>query len=142
MQIWSLYHDQPVSLYEALVNMLSLGLTLLFSGTATLASLDTFYPPLNHTTFITDTSYGTYGGIYAAPAERASSPSDGDVYNYCSMPHPRGETYSLPPPVENRSIKAKLVYLEYLQRHQRRTPYNILPGGEVIHFFPFPPIRR
>ncbi|KAF4216827.1 hypothetical protein CNMCM8980_007340 [Aspergillus fumigatiaffinis] len=110
--------------------MLSLGLTLLFSGTATLASRDTFYPPLNHTTFITNTSYGTYGGIYTAPADSPSSPSAGDVYNYCSMPHPRGETYSLPPPVANHSIKAKLVYLEYLQRHQRRTPYNILPGGE------------
>jgi acid phosphatase len=142
MRIWSIYHDHTISLYEALVNMLSLGLTLLFSGTATLASWDTFYPPLNHTTFITNTSYGTYGGIYTAPADSPSSPSAGDVYNYCSMPHPRGETYSLPPPVANHSIKAKLVYLEYLQRHQRRTPYNILPGGEVKRFFPIAPTGR
>jgi acid phosphatase len=142
MRIWSIYHDHTISLYEALVNMLSLGLTLLFSGTATLASWDTFYPPLNHTTFITNTSYGTYGGIYTAPADSPSSPSAGDVYNYCSMPHPRGETYSLPPPVANHSIKAKLVYLEYLQRHQRRTPYNILPGGEVNRFFPIAPTGR
>ncbi|RHZ49830.1 histidine phosphatase family protein [Aspergillus thermomutatus] len=88
--------------------MLSLGLTLLFSGTATLASRDTFYPPLNHTTFISNTSYGTYGGIYTAPADSASSPSTNDAYNYCSMPHPRGETYSPPPPVANHTIKAQL----------------------------------
>ncbi|KAA8641302.1 uncharacterized protein ATNIH1004_002042 [Aspergillus tanneri] len=37
---------------------------------------------------------------------------------------------SLPSPVANNSVSARLVYLEYLQRHQRRTPYNILPGGE------------
>ncbi|EAW09983.1 histidine phosphatase family protein [Aspergillus clavatus NRRL 1] len=46
------------------------------------------------------------------------------------MPHPRVETYSVPPPVAYQSVQAKLVYLEYFQRHQRRTPYNILPGGE------------
>ncbi|KAL4783581.1 histidine phosphatase superfamily [Aspergillus varians] len=46
------------------------------------------------------------------------------------MPHPHADTYSLPGPVANKSVSAKLVYLEYLQRHQRRTPYNILPGGE------------
>lgn len=124
-----------INLYEALVDMFSSVLMLLFSGTGTVASLNTFYPPLNHTTFISNTSYGTYGGIYTAPSDRASSSSRDDVYNYCSMPHPRVETYSVPPPVAYQSVQAKLVYLEYFQRHQRRTPYNILPGGEVLRLF-------
>ncbi|KAF7596674.1 hypothetical protein BBP40_000596 [Aspergillus hancockii] len=100
----------------------------LFAGTPSLASRDTFYPPLNHSIYITNASLGTYGGIYSAPADQPS-PID-DVYNYCTMPHPHPETYTLPSPVANQSVSARLVYLEYLQRHQRRTPYNILPGGE------------
>ncbi|RMZ40927.1 histidine acid phosphatase [Aspergillus flavus] len=116
-----------LSVYEGLLDMIALIIALL-SGTPSLASRDTFYPPLNHTTFITNASLGTYGGIYNAPAD-ATSPI-GDVYNYCSMPHPNEDTYSLPPPVANHSVTARLVYLEYLQRHQRRTPYNLLPGGE------------
>ncbi|PYH49352.1 histidine acid phosphatase [Aspergillus saccharolyticus JOP 1030-1] len=115
------------SIYEGLVDMISLLFSLF---TSAVAARDTFYPPLNHTTFITNTSLGTYGGIYSAPADQASSPSADDVYNYCSMPHPRLETYSLPLPIVNGSTSGRLVYLEYLQRHQRRTPYNILPGGE------------
>jgi acid phosphatase len=47
------------------------------------------------------------------------------------MPHPHVDHYSPPRPVTNHTVSARLVYLEYLQRHQRRTPYNILPGGEV-----------
>ncbi|THC98072.1 hypothetical protein EYZ11_002424 [Aspergillus tanneri] len=117
------------SIYQGLVDMFSLFLAFLASRPA-LASRDTFYPPLNHTTYITDTSLGPYGGIYTAPEDHASPHSHDDVYNYCSMPHPRAETYSLPSPVANNSVSARLVYLEYLQRHQRRTPYNILPGGE------------
>lgn len=74
-----------LSVYEGLLDMIALIIALL-SGTPSLASRDTFYPPLNHTTFITNASLGTYGGIYNAPAD-ATSPI-GDVYNYCSMPHP------------------------------------------------------
>ncbi|PYI09126.1 histidine acid phosphatase [Aspergillus sclerotiicarbonarius CBS 121057] len=112
--------------------MISALVTVLLSaaGRPALAARDSFYPPLNHTTFITNASLGTYGGIYTAPADQPSPSSAENVYNYCSMPHPRAETYSLPPPVANQSVSARLVYLEYLQRHQRRTPYNILPGGE------------
>lgn len=42
-------------------------------------------------------------------------------YNYCYMPHPRRDQYD---PVEN----GKLLYVEYIQRHQKRTPYNLIPG--------------
>lgn len=124
------------SIYESLVDMFSLFLAFLSSGTPSLAR-DSFYPPLNHTTYITDTSLGPYGGIYAAPADKSSPPSADDVYNYCSMPHPRPETYALPPSVANNSVSARLVYVEYMQRHQRRTPYNIFPGGEVSGPFDF-----
>jgi len=41
------------------------------------------------------------------------------------MPHPR-VTEWVPPP----DSSAKLVFLEYVQRHQRRTMYNVLPSGE------------
>jgi acid phosphatase len=126
------------TLYEGLLDMIALFFALL-AGTPSLASRDTFYPPLNHSTYITNASLGTYGGIYSAPVDQAS-PID-DVYNYCTMPHPHVNTYTLPPPVANQSVAAHLVYLEYLQRHQRRTPYNILPGGEVriiprLHSYP------
>ncbi|KAL4895303.1 histidine phosphatase superfamily [Aspergillus ambiguus] len=118
------------TLYQGFIDMISLGLAFLFTGTSSLAARDSFYPPLDHTTYISNVSQGTYGGIYSAPALQPSPHREGDPYNYCSMPHPRVETYSLPSPMANHSVSARLVYLEYLQRHQRRTPYNILPGGE------------
>lgn len=93
---------------------------------------DTFYPPtLNDTSYISNSSIGTYGGIYEAPTQGPTEGIPYGTYDYCSMPHPRSEEYELPEALTNGSTKGKLVYLEYLQRHQRRTPYNILPGGEV-----------
>ncbi|KAL2867797.1 histidine phosphatase family protein [Aspergillus lucknowensis] len=117
------------SVYEGILDMLTFFLSLFFTGVS-LAAVDSFYPPLNHTTYITNASLGSYGGVFSAPSDQASPPPSEIVYNYCSMPHPHVDTYSLPQPVANHSVSAKLVYLEYLQRHQRRTPYNILPGGE------------
>lgn len=94
---------------------------------ANLSPVDTFYPPgLNSTSYITSSGLGTYGGIYTAPANEASQGSPYGVYDYCSMPHPRVNGYELP-----SDRHAKLVYLEYMQRHQRRTMYNLAPGGEV-----------
>lgn len=94
---------------------------------STLSPIDTFYPAeLSDTSYITNSALGTYGGIYNAPANEASQGSPYGVYDYCSMPHPRVSGYELP-----SDRNAKLVYLEYLQRHQRRTMYNLAPGGEV-----------
>ncbi|TQB70577.1 hypothetical protein MPDQ_000347 [Monascus purpureus] len=103
---------------------------------ASLSAVDTFYPSgLSDVSWITNASLGSYGGIYEAPADEPSPPpSPYGVYDYCTMPHPRVEEYKLPAVVENGSVEARLVYLEYLQRHQRRTPYNILPGGELKEF--------
>ncbi|KAF4632752.1 hypothetical protein G7Y89_g5365 [Cudoniella acicularis] len=93
--------------------------------------LETFYPPgLNDTSYISNSSIGTYGGVYQAPTREASTSAAYGTYDYCTMPHPRAQEYPLPGPVAKGTVKAKIVYLEYLQRHQRRTPYNILPGGE------------
>jgi acid phosphatase len=98
-----------------------------------LTPLQTFYPPnLDDTAYITNTTLGTYGGIYQAPTRQANTSAPYGSYDYCTMPHPRVQEYSLPGPVKNGSVKANIIYLEYLQRHQRRTPYNILPGGEVL----------
>ncbi|KAL3443100.1 histidine phosphatase superfamily [Aspergillus insuetus] len=119
------------SVYQGILEMLTFFLSLLFTGGSLAAqSVDSFYPPLNHTTYITNASLGTYGGVFNAPSDKASPPPTELTYNYCSMPHPHVDTYELPGPVKERKVKAKIVYLEYLQRHQRRTPYNILPGGE------------
>jgi hypothetical protein len=99
--------------------------------------IGTFYPPgLNSTTYISDVSVGTYGGIYNAPAEDATGGSPYGVYDYCSMPHPRVQEYKLPEPLQTGKVNGKLVFLEYIQRHQRRTAYNILPGGEVSIYIP------
>lgn len=97
-----------------------------------LTPLQTFYPPnLNDTSYITDASLGMYGGNYQTSIREPNTTLPYGSYNYCTMPHPRAQEYPLPGPVQNGSVKASPVYLEYLQRHQRRTPYNILPGGEV-----------
>lgn len=117
---------------QPLSNMRSL---LFLSTTSTALGLNagTFYPPtLNDTAYIGNSSIGTYGGIYKAPTNGPTSGIPYGSYDYCSMPHPRSEEYELPNVLTNGSAKGKLVYLEYLQRHQRRSPYNILPGGEVI----------
>jgi hypothetical protein len=107
-------------------------LTSVCPAFAAFTSLDTFYPPkLNDTSYISDESIGTYGGIYNAPTNGPTIPSPYGTYDYCFMPHPRVEEYELPGPVAKGHASAKLVHLTYLQRHQRRSPYNILPGGEV-----------
>lgn len=37
------------------------------------------------------------------------------LYDYCSIPHSREDEYELPAAVRKGSVKAALVYLEYLQ---------------------------
>ena len=99
------------------------------------AVYDTFYPPsLDSTKWITDDSIGTYhGSIYHAKTFNSTTDTTYGTYNYCFMPHPRAQEYKTPEPVANGSVKAELVYLQYIQRHHRRTAYNILPGGEVLY---------
>jgi len=114
--------------------MLSLSLGVV-AATASLAfgqtPIGTFYPPnLNDTAYITNTT-GTYGGVYQASTTNSSGYAPYGTYDYCAMPHPRVTEYPMPSAVSNGSVKASLVYLEYLQRHQRRTPYNLFPAGEV-----------
>ena len=100
-----------------------------------LSPSETLYPiGLNDTLYITNTSLGSYGGIYSAPVKPTTSNITYGTYDYCSMPHPRVQEYRLPSPIANGSVKAQLVYLEYLQRHQRRTMYNVLPSGEVSQY--------
>lgn len=109
-------------------------LVLLSAAASVLAQTpgDSFYPPkLNDTSYISNSSIETYGGIYEAPTNGPTGGNPYGIYDYCSMPHPRSGEYKLPEALANGSTEGKLVYLEYLQRHQRRTPYNILPGGEV-----------
>lgn len=109
----------------ALFNPLALGKT----------PTDTFYPPnLSDTAYISNTSLGTYGGVYSAPTRSENSSQPYGTYNYCTMPHPRALEYEMPEAISNGSVNGSLYYLQYLQRHQRRTPYNIFPYGEVSLF--------
>lgn len=86
-----------------------------------LTPLETFYPPdLNETSYITNSSLATYGGIYNSA--KRNPESSARVYDYCSMPHPRATEYKVPAAISNGSLTGSIVYLEYLQRHQRRTP--------------------
>lgn len=116
--------------------MFSMALSLGSSPAPTPSPENSFYPPLESVSFITDSTYGSFGGVFTGPADDASPTTSGN-YNYCTMPHPHPDTYQPPSPVQNRSVGARLVYVEYIQRHQRRTPYNILPGGEVSDLIPF-----
>jgi hypothetical protein len=111
--------------------------------TSKLTPVGTFYPPnLNSTDYISDASLGTYGGTFSAPAEQAAAGSPYGIYDYCSMPHPRPKEYQLPGPIKSGKVKGNLVYLEYMQRHQRRTAYNLLPGGEVCKRTLLSPLSR
>ncbi|KXL48254.1 hypothetical protein M433DRAFT_75919 [Acidomyces richmondensis BFW] len=119
----------------------ALAAALFSSASPTLAQIpsalyDTFYPPnINSTTWITNASEGTYGGVYQSGTYYPDTTAAYGTYDYCFMPHPRAQEYELPGPVKNGSVKAELVYLNYMQRHQRRTAYNILPGGEDVTYY-------
>lgn len=120
---------------------IALGLASL-SPVLGLTAEETFYPPaLNDTAYISNSSIGTYGGIYQADTTGPTGGSPYGTYDYCSMPHPRREEYELPEALSKGHVQGKLVYLEYLQRHQRRSPYNILPGGEV-GYLSYPDIKK
>ena len=73
---------------------------------------------------------GTNGGIYQAPVGASQTCAAYGTYDYCDMPHPRSTEYELPPMISSGQVEGQLVFLEYVQRHHKRTAYNILPGGE------------
>lgn len=82
--------------------------------------IDSFYPSdINDTSAI----------VVQTANETAVGGSVSDpwgTYNYCNMPHPRAEFYEVP--AADKS--ASLVFVEYVQRHHKRTQYNVLPQGE------------
>jgi hypothetical protein len=133
--IFTSLRDTWTLLPHPLSNMRGLTLLSAVSPVLALTPWDTFYPPnLNDTAYISNNTIGTYGGIYKAPTNGPTAGDPYGTYDYCFMPHPRSEEYTLPEALTKGSAKGKLVYLEYLQRHQRRSPYNILPGGEVSQY--------
>ncbi|KAJ5197736.1 histidine acid phosphatase [Penicillium cinerascens] len=109
--------------------MFSMGVSLITPASSTVAPEDTFYPPLDSISYITGGAGLSFSEKFTAPAEGPASMVSA-AYDYCAMPHPHPDRYQPPLPVQNRSVEAQLVYVEYIQRHQRRTAYNILPGGE------------
>ncbi|WFD28458.1 hypothetical protein MNAN1_003469 [Malassezia nana] len=91
------------------------------------AAVDSFYPNLTNPNIIEHPPYDSM--MHGAKHETRTGPSDG-AYNYCSMPHPSVSFYKEPKPVANGTVKADLHALLYIQRHQKRTAYNLFPYGE------------
>ncbi|RDW61661.1 histidine acid phosphatase [Coleophoma crateriformis] len=114
---------------------LAVGVAALVSPALALTPLETFYPPtLNDTAYISNASIGTYGGVYTAQTRTSVYNASYGVYDYCTMPHPRTQEYQMPAAIANGNVTGKLTFLEYVQRHQRRTPYNIFPYGEATPY--------
>ncbi|KAK6352682.1 hypothetical protein TWF730_009495 [Orbilia blumenaviensis] len=83
------------------------------------ASWADWYPPtatwINNLTGILG-DYGVHGFIF-----NGSTLPDGvepDRYNWCNMPHVHPKTYTTPSKI------FELVYVEVIQRHHKRTPYQ------------------
>ena len=122
---------EPVSSRKTMV----IALCLIFSLTMVCAwnmdAIDTLY--LNNASlqlsFVANGT-GTNNGIYQAGVDASDSNAPYGTYFYCNMPHPRVTEYELPTQITSGQVTGKLVYLEYLQRHHKRTCYNILLGGE------------
>ncbi|KIY42898.1 histidine acid phosphatase [Fistulina hepatica ATCC 64428] len=116
---------------------LTIGLVVLIASVALgLTPIETFYPPdLNDTSYIPNATIGLYGGVYQSPTREPNTSAPYGTYDYCFMPHPRTQEYTIPAAIGNGSLTGSLVFVEYLQRHQRRTPYNILPNGESEPYY-------
>ncbi|WFD20573.1 hypothetical protein MCAP1_002820 [Malassezia caprae] len=106
-----------------------LALVLAFSVRA--ASVDSLYPNLTDPSVINHAPYDSL--MHGDKYETRKGKSDGS-YNYCSMPHPTTSQYKEPEPVANGTVKANLTALLYIQRHQKRTAYNLFPYGENEHY--------
>ncbi|KAJ1023572.1 hypothetical protein NDA16_003189 [Ustilago loliicola] len=53
-----------------------------------------------------------------------------DTYNYCNAPHISAKHYELPPQAKK---DAKLVFVNVVQRHHKRTPDNLYPNENVFN---------
>lgn len=107
-------------------------LLLLFFSTplvaATSAAAPGWLPPnatnTNNLTFAVS-GVGTNGFIY----DSSSTPTDSEygVYNYCNMPHVRATEYVVPD-----QAAYQLEYVEVVQRHHKRSPYqsNTFPAED------------
>ncbi|CAK7274304.1 hypothetical protein SEPCBS57363_006096 [Sporothrix epigloea] len=70
----------------------------------------------NLTTALSPSSKGVYGFLFN---ESTTPEGSYGVYNWCNMPHVRKTEYVVPPADKHR----KLVYVELVHRHHKRTPY-------------------
>lgn len=129
----------------------NLPLPLLFStplvAGASAAAAPGWLPPYatntNNLTFAVSGA-GTNGFIY----DSSSTPADSEygVYNYCNMPHVRATEYVVPD-----QAAYQLEYVEVVQRHHKRSPYqsNTFPAedhewpgcGDTREFYYGQPVR-
>ncbi|KAI0071352.1 phosphoglycerate mutase-like protein [Panus rudis PR-1116 ss-1] len=72
----------------------------------------------------------TSGGVYDSSHTPSNFPWN--TYNYCNAPHVNTKHYTLPP------VKgAKLVYLNMVMRHHKRTPDNLYPKENELNSVPW-----
>ncbi|EKM52252.1 uncharacterized protein PHACADRAFT_176271 [Phanerochaete carnosa HHB-10118-sp] len=72
------------------------------------------------------TDLGSVTGVYNTSQTPADLPWD--TYNYCNAPHVNAAHYTMP-----NVSGAKLVYLNAVIRHHKRTPDNLYPQENVLN---------
>ncbi|SPC67605.1 related to acid phosphatase [Ustilago sp. UG-2017b] len=69
-----------------------------------------------------------FPGVFTSSNTPARLPWD--TYNYCNAPHVSAKHYELPPQAKK---DAKLVFVNVVQRHHKRTPDNLYPNENVFN---------
>ena len=81
------------------------------------------------TTMSTNVSTTPFPGVFTSSATPAHLPWD--TYNYCNAPHVNAKQYQRPPQAVGQD--AKLVYVNVVQRHHKRTPDNLYPNENIFN---------
>lgn len=75
----------------------------------------------------TNASVTPFPGVFTSSVTPASLPWD--TYNYCNASHVNANHYERPPQAKD----AKLVFVNVVQRHHKRTPDNLYPDENVFN---------
>ncbi|SPO26984.1 related to acid phosphatase [Ustilago trichophora] len=68
-----------------------------------------------------------FPGVFNSSTTPAGLPWD--TYNYCNAPHVNAQHYERPPQAKD----AKLVFVNVVQRHHKRTPDNLYPQENIFN---------
>ncbi|SJX62622.1 related to acid phosphatase [Sporisorium reilianum f. sp. reilianum] len=75
----------------------------------------------------TNTSVTPFSGVFTSSVTPADLPWD--TYNYCNAPHVSAKYYERPPQAKD----ARLVFVNVVQRHHKRTPDNLYPNENIFN---------